>query len=156
MAKELTGKQRSAIDAYFETQNKTEAWNQVYNVAGNSNRETCAKRAQELFNLPMVKAEVNRIQGELTMNKDFSRAIIVKRLSSILDDYERYKVMAEGIDPSDPDQREHVKILASLAKASDALNAIKQICKLMGLDAPEKVDVNHTVTINITKPTETD
>ena len=153
MPRSLTPKQLKAIDVYVEGNSKSEAYRQAYNCE-NSSPATINARAFELFELPKVTAEVSRLQGELRMTTKYTRATMVEDLASIVQDYKTYKEMAESVDLTNNAAKDHVRILTQISKATDALAAIKQMTKLLGLDTPEKIEVDHSVTININKPKE--
>ncbi len=148
----VTPKQEAFAQKYIEIGNAADAYLFAYDCSETIKRATVTRKASELLENPRVIKRVAEIKEQLAKKLMYTKEQILKELMGIVGDYKEFKDLAVKMDASDEDVKDHVKILTSLAKSSDAISALKQISKMLNFDAAEKVDVDHKITINITKP----
>ena len=150
----LTVKQENFCQRYVELGNAKSAYELSYNCE-KSNDTTKSRRAVELLDNPAIITRVKELRTELSAGMMLEKHQVVKMLMDIVNDYRDFKDMATTIDPSDLDAKEYMRVLAGYARSADAISALKQVSKMLGWDAAEKVEVEHKgIVINIIKPEE--
>ena len=145
----LTPKQEKFADLYVELGNASEAYRQSYD-AGKMGNNAIAGKANVLLNNEKVKVYIGGIKAKLARKSMITKESILSDLKDIVDDYKEFKEFAK--DPSNVSQMRKAEVLASYASSPSAIAALKQISKMCGFDAPEKIEVDHNVVININKP----
>lgn len=164
MAK-LSVKQENFCNYYLECGNASEAYRRAYSCS-NMKDESINVKAFELLNNGKITVRVKELQEELKKESDITKEKILDELSSIAfssiaDMHNSWiervefdkltskqksaiksistKILKKNIGTSDDPEIvdvEYVKI-----ELHDKLKAIERICKMLGWDAPEKMDV---------------
>ena len=151
----LTPKQEGFATRYMECGNATQAYKDSYN-AEKMLPNTVTRKANELLNNDKVQGYITASKAVLAKRSILTKEMIIKSLMSIVSDYNDFKQMAINL-PMDADTsalEDKIKILQGFAKSTDAIAALKQISSMLGYNTPEKVEVDHSITININKPKE--
>lgn len=164
MAK-LSVKQENFCNYYLECGNASEAYRCAYSCS-NMKDESINRKAVELLNNGNVATRVRELQEEQKNKSDITKEKILDELSSIAfssiadmhnswierAEFDKLtskqksaiksistKILKKNIGTSDDPEIvdvEYVKI-----ELHDKLKAIERICKMLGWDAPEKMDV---------------
>lgn len=164
MAK-LSVKQENFCNYYLERGNASEAYRRAYSCS-NMKDESINVKAFELLNNGKIKVRVRELQEEQKNKSDITKEKILDELSSIAfssiadmhnswierAEFDKLtskqksaiksistKILKKNIGTSDDPEIvdvEYVKI-----ELHDKLKAIERICKMLGWDAPEKMDV---------------
>lgn len=164
MAK-LSVKQENFCNYYLECGNASEAYRRAYSCS-NMKDESINRKAVELLNNGNIATRVRELQEEQKTKSDITKEKILDELSSIAfssiaDMHNSWiervefdkltskqksaiksistKILKKNIGTSDDPEIvdvEYVKI-----DLHDKLKAIERICKMLGWDAPEKMDV---------------
>lgn len=164
MAK-LSVKQENFCNYYLECGNASEAYRRAYSCS-NMKDESINRKAVELLNNGNIATRIRELQEEQKTKSDITKEKILDELSSIAFSsiadmhngwIERVefnkltskqksaiksistKILKKNIGTSDDPEIvdvEYVKI-----ELHDKLKAIERICKMLGWDAPEKMDV---------------
>lgn len=164
MAK-LSVKQENFCNYYLECGNASEAYRRAYSCS-NMKDESINRKAVELLNNGNIATRVRELQEEQKNKSDITKEKILGELSSIAfssiaDMHNSWiervefdkltskqkaaiksistKISKKNIGTSDDPEIvdvEYVKI-----ELHDKLKAIERICKMLGWDAPEKMDV---------------
>ena len=164
MAK-LSVKQENFCNYYLECGNASEAYRRAYSCS-NMKDESINRKAVELLNNGNIATRVRELQEEQKNKSDITKEKILDELSSIAfssiaDMHNSWiervefdkltsklksaiksistKILKKNIGTSDDPEIvdvEYVKI-----ELHDKLKAIERICKMLGWDAPEKMDV---------------
>ena len=151
----LTPKQEKFATRYMECGNATQAYKDSYN-AEKMLPNTVTRKANELLNNEKVNGYIAASKAVLAKRSILTKEMIIKSLMSIVNDYNDFKQMAINL-PMDADTsalEDKIKILQGFAKSTDAIAALKQISSMLGFNTPEKVEVDHSITININRPKE--
>jgi phage terminase small subunit len=127
--KQLTGKQRLAVEHYVQHGDKSAAYRACY-ACGRMKPTTINRNAHRLFEAPGVRAYVEELQ-----TKAQTKAV-VKRSEAL-------ELLSRFARAGDLDARERMA-------------ALQQLAKLQGWEAAQKLDINPRVTfeINITGDTD--
>ena len=161
----LTPKQESFCNYYIENGNASNSYRLAYN-AGRMKPETVNKRASELLCDGVIAGRIEELRNELKDKSDITKERVLSELAKIafssiahlhntwieLKDFEKLtreqtasikgistKTQKKNIGTSDEPEIvdvEYVKI-----EMHDKLKAIDSINKMLGFDAPEKVDI---------------
>ena len=164
MAK-LSVKQENFCNYYLECGNASEAYRRAYSCS-NMKDESINRKAVELLNNGNITTRVRELQEEQKNKSDITKEKILDELSSIAfssiadmhnswierAEFDKLtskqksaiksistKILKKNIGTSDDPEIvdvEYVKI-----ELHDKLKAIERICKMLGWDAPEKMDV---------------
>lgn len=164
MAK-LSVKQENFCNYYLECGNASEAYRRAYSCS-NMKDESINVKAFELLNNGKITVRVRELQEEQKNKSDITKEKILDELSSIAfssiadmhnswierAEFDKLtskqksaiksistKILKKNIGTSDDPEIvdvEYVKI-----ELHDKLKAIERICKMLGWDAPEKMDV---------------
>lgn len=164
MAK-LSVKQENFCNYYLECGNASEAYRRAYSCS-NMKDESINRKAVELLNNGNIVTRVRELQEEQKNKSDITKEKILDELSSIAfssiadmhnswierAEFDKLtskqksaiksistKILKKNIGASDDPEIvdvEYVKI-----ELHDKLKAIERICKMLGWDAPEKMDV---------------
>ena len=168
MARELnrlTIKQEKFCIKYVECGNASEAYRFAYSC-GNMKAETVNVKAVELLNNGKITARVKELQDELKAKSDITKEKVLSELAKIafssianiyntwieLKDFEsltaEQKVVIKSISTKTQkknigtsDNPEIVDVEYVKVEMHDKLKAIDSINKMLGFDAPEKVDI---------------
>jgi len=145
----LTDKMESACQEYVICCSKSDAYRHAYNTK-NMKNEVVNNKASILFARDDVRVRVKELQDALNKQHNITKESIINDLKDIVSDYKEFKEFAKN--PNNVAQMRKAEVLASYASSPSAIAALKQISKMCGFDAPEKIEVDHNVTININKP----
>ena len=145
----LTPKQEKFANLYIELGNASEAYRQSYD-AGKMGADTIKNNASVLLKHKGVNDYITITRGKLQEKHNITKESILKGLMSIVEDYNEFKEFAKN--PNNIASMKKAEVLAGFASAPSAISAYKQASKMLGFDAPEKIEVDHNVTININKP----
>ena len=146
----LTPKQIAFCNAYVETSNASEAYRQCYEVS-HMKGASITRKACELMKNDKVKAKIKSLQDALAKKSMITKEDLIMKLMLIANDYEDNK---EFTNSSGNEDMRKAEVLSSLANSTSSIAALKQISKMLGFDAPEKIEVDQKITINITKPSD--
>ena len=133
----LTPKREKAIAKYIECSNKSEAYRHAFDTSNMAN-ETVHVKACEFFKIDKVKVRVDELRDELQNKSMVTKEDLIKKLLLIANDYEDNKEFTNSASREDIRKAE---VLSSLANSSSSISALKQISKMLGFDAPDKLEV---------------
>lgn len=161
----LSVKQENFCNYYLECGNASEAYRRAYSCS-NMKDESINRKAVELLNNGKIAARVRELQEEQKNKSDITKEKILDELlsiafSSIADMHNSWIERAE-FDKLTPRQKSAIKSISTKIlkknigtsddpeivdveyvkiELHDKLKAIERICKMLGWDAPEKMDV---------------
>lgn len=125
----LNKKQLAFVDEYFRCGfNGTQAYLAVYRGA---TEKTAVTNASRLLTNANVKSEIDKRHQELTAKSKIDREYLLKEYLELLESCKK-----EGVDG-----------VGTIKDRTNWARALAQVSKLLGLDAPEKIE--HSGTINL-------
>lgn len=135
--KKLSEKHKRAVDCYFNNgMNKTQAL-----IDAGYSEKYANKNIHSVFDRPEVKAYIDEKQKELSLDAKIDREYILKEYMELLE-----SCKDEGLDG-----------MGTIKDRTNWAKALAQITKMLGLDAPDKQEIEHKgIIINITPPTKKD
>jgi len=151
----LTPKQVVFSDQYIITGSASEAYRIAFDCE-NMKSTTIHSRACELLKKEKIMSYIKEEQDKLIKQTDVTKQVVIDKLMSIVERSEGYLEAVEKLQSSDGNKyktdKSKLYLLSNFCKTSDAINALKQISKMLGFDAPVKMELDQSVVINIVKP----
>ena len=138
--KKLTDKQEKFSQLVVSLGNQSEAYRQAYNVSPNTSNEVISVKASELMKNGIVSVRVEEIREETKDTHGISRAFIINGLLEIVDDADYTFNLGKDNELSKEDRAVFFRIMQQ-TKNTDKLKALDQLCKMLGLNEPDKIEV---------------
>jgi phage terminase small subunit len=148
----LTIKQENFCNKYIECGNASESYRFAYNCL-NMSDESVNVKASELLKSGKITLRVKKLQEELKNKSDITKERILEELSGILDakitDYITFENgMIKFKNFSELTERQ-IKAIDSLKPVRNGIElklhgklwTIERICRMLGFDTPEKLEV---------------
>ena len=143
MNKELTPKEQKFAELCVSLGNQTEAYRQAYNVS-NKDAEWLTSKASHIAAKDNVRATIQNLKGEVSIQHGIDRAFILKGYLEIISDADYTFQLGADNTLSKEDKQAFYRVM-NQTKNTDKLRALESIAKMMGLNEPEVVEHNHTV-----------
>mgnify|MGYP003681446288 CR=1 FL=1 len=149
-ARTLTPKQIALVDEYYRTDDYIAAYRHAYNTSAND--DTCRTKAVEMLTsekYPHIKARLADLRDKQSQRIGISKDDIIRELYQVVLDnaaLRKEQIIEYTMDGSLADHK------IKLNGTSDSIAAAKQISKMLGFDAPVKLEEDTSITINIVKP----
>ncbi len=147
----ITIKQDNFCNKYIETGNASEAYRFAFSCAKMKDK-TVWEMASRLLNKVKVSARIKELQDELKQKSDLSKDRILDELTAILDskitDYVEFDGVYIKFKSFDTLTEKQIKAIESIKEGKNGIElklhgknwTIDRICKMLGYDAPVKVD----------------
>jgi hypothetical protein len=143
MNKELTPKEQKFAELCVSLGNQTEAYRQAYNVS-NKDAEWLTSKASHIAAKDNVRATIQNLKGEVSIQHGIDRAFILKGYLEIISDADYTFQLGADNTLSKEDKQAFYRVM-NQTKNTDKLRALESIAKMMGLNEPEVVEHNHIV-----------
>lgn len=140
--KKLTDKQEKFSQLVVTLGNQSEAYRRAYDVSG-SKESTVTENASRLMTDSNVSARIKELRTETKKAHKIDRQWIIDQHQEIIDWYQELKALARR-DDLDKDDKSRIYMLKDLIKGADYRGSLDSITKIMGLNAPEKVETKDT------------
>lgn len=152
MKAKLTPKQEKFCHAYLETGNASEAYRTAYST-DRMKPATIKRKAKELLDHERVSATIRQLKEELKEVSDIRKRRILYELNAILEakvtDYIEWDNGTFKMKDLSKLPEEMVRAVETIKhtrygveiKLKNKLTAIERICKMLGYDAPDKLDL---------------
>ncbi|NLO71301.1 MAG: terminase small subunit [Porphyromonadaceae bacterium] len=151
MQQTLTLKQNKFVNKYLECGNASEAYRFAYSCA-NMKDETINRKAIEVLQNGKVAARIKELQARLQLKSDLTKERVLFELECIIDaqitDYLDFTGSRIKFKPFSELTQRQVKAIESIKKGRNGIElklhgkswSIERICKMLGYDAPEKLE----------------
>lgn len=139
----LTPKQEKFANLYVELGNASEAYRQAYDVGVNTKSKSINEASSKLLKDPNIHSRVEEIRNALRNDYKIDREWIIEQHKEIIDWYKELKALAKRDNLSKED-KSRVFMLKDLIKGSDYRGSLDSITKMLGLNAPEKIETKDT------------
>lgn len=127
----LTVKQENFCNYYVESGNASEAYRRAYDCR-KMKPETVNVKAAELLRYGKIAVRVATLQAEMKAKSDITKEEILQLCADVI----RGKDIVDYIE-----LRDDRKASRTIAKTW----AVERVCKMLGLDAPEKKELSGTI-----------
>jgi len=150
--RKLTLKQDNACNYYIETGDKSEAYRRAYSC-DKMKPETINNKAYQLFENGDIRARVKQLRDDLRRKSDIKKEEVLEKLSAILDakitDYVIFNGRTVKFKPFDQLTQRQVMAIESIKKSRTGIElklhgqnwTIERICKMLGFDSPDKLEL---------------
>lgn len=151
MIDKLTIKQETFCNAYVETGNASEAYRRAFSC-DNMKDSVINVKASQLLNKGKIAVRVRELQAELKKKSDITKDRILDDLEAILDakitDYLTFNRGAITFKSFEVLTEKQIKAVESIKEGKFGIElklhgkswAIDRICKMLGYDAPQKIE----------------
>lgn len=151
----LSIKQENFCNYYIECGNASEAYRRAYSCS-NMKDESINRKAVELLNNGKITARVRELQEELKKKSDITKEEVLNMLRSFMyADIRNFLTIKGGnvtFKDSDDWTDEMAMQVESIKQGKDGIEiklngrtwTIQRICKMLGFDSPQDVNVNIT------------
>lgn len=140
--KGVTVSEEKFCQAYIKTGNASEAYKMAYNVGKKTKATTIYKEATTVMKRDRVKKRIEELKEKFREEQGIDQEYILKEYKLLLD-----SCKAEGLDGK-----------GTIKDRTNWARALAQLTKMLGLDAPDKTEVEHKgiegINITIKKNTE--
>ena len=145
--KKLTVKQEKFAQLVVKLGNQSEAYRQAYNVSETTSIETIKAKASRLAAQYNISTTIERLTEELNQElkqeNKIDRQWVINHHKEVIDWYIELKELAKRKDLS-KEEKSRVYMLKDLIKGSDYRGSLDSITKILGLNAPDKVETKDT------------
>jgi len=149
----LTLKQEKFCQEYMDTGNATEAYRRVYSTS-RMKETTINRTAKELIDHPKVSTRLIQLKEQLRKTYDFSRERLLYELEAILNakitdylEFDGHTVRFKSLEHLTDQQIRAIEAIKQNEKGEIELKihgkswTTDRICKMLGYEAPKKIDV---------------
>lgn len=146
--KKLTMKQERFCREYVLCMNASEAYRKAFDTT-NMKMETINRKAFDLKNLDKIRARIEELKSETEELLSINKNTIIADLLNIAKNSgskEDEQIISE-LEQANPVQAKRLKLRKDAKEKEVAVKALTQISKMMGYDAPTKVE-NQTLDEN--------
>ncbi len=139
---ELTDKEERYSQLVVKLGNKSEALRQSYDCS-NMTDKTITEKASRLSKKHNISTRIEELREEEKQTHGVDRDFIIKGYLEIINDTNHVFKLADLKD-ADTDTAKRFYRLKELTSNTDKIRAMESLSKMLGLNAPEKIDVNVT------------
>jgi hypothetical protein len=149
MSRELTIKERKFAELVVELGNQTEAYRQAYNPT-DEDSEWIKVKASQLVRKDNISITINELKEQTAQKHSINREWIVQKYIGMVETFEQIKALMDK-DKLTKTDKEKIYAMANsgLLKGSDAKGALDSLAKMLGMNEPEKIKQEQTITIEV-------
>lgn len=149
----LTPKQEKFCNYYIECGNASEAYRRAYSC-GNMKDETVNRMSFDLVNNRKIATRIKELQDEMKKKSDITKDEVLRMLRNIMyADIRDFLTLKDGVlkfkDSSEWSDDMAMQV-ESIKQTRDGIEiklngrawSIQRICKMLGFDAPQELNVN--------------
>lgn len=138
--KPLTPKQEKFANLYVELGNASEAYRQAYDVSKDTTDQSVWVLASRELSKVYVRLRVNELRSEAAKHFKIDREFIIMGLLDIINDAEETFDLGK-LSGLDKEESKRFFRMMQQTKNTDKLRAYEQLAKMLGLNEPEKHEV---------------
>ena len=136
--KKLTDKEESYSQLVVKLGNKSEALRQSYDCSGMSDK-TINEKASKLSKKDNISTRIEELREEEKKAHKIDRDFIINGYLEIINDTNHVFKLAD-LKNADTDASKRFYKLKELTSNTDKIRAMESLAKMLGLNAPEKVE----------------
>lgn len=138
MSKKLTPKQEKFANLYVELGNASEAYRQSHDTE-EVKKESVWVLASRLLSDVNVRLRVVELQSELGEKYKISQGYMVANYVNIINDV-NYTIDLAKLQSGEPAEVKKFYMMKEVNTVTDKIRAMESLAKMLGLNAPEKVE----------------
>ena len=135
----LTSKQEAFANLYIELGSASDAYRGAYDVGEKTTNDSVNTLAHRELNKVHVRLRVTELQNELGERFKLGQGYVVTQLLSVINDV-NYTVDLAKLEKADSDETKRFYKLKEVTTNTDKLRAIDMLTKMLGLNAPDKIE----------------
>tara|TARA_R110002167_G_scaffold11043_6_gene49357 strand:+ start:1897 stop:2349 length:453 start_codon:yes stop_codon:yes gene_type:complete len=135
----LTSKQEAFANLYIELGSASEAYRGAYDVGEDTKNDSVNTLAHRELNKVHVRLRVTELQNELGERFKLGQGYVIAQLLSVINDV-NYTVDLAKLEKADSDETKRFYKLKEVTTNTDKLRAIDMLTKMLGLNAPDKIE----------------
>jgi len=135
---EITPKQEKFANLYVELGNASEAYRQSHDV-GTATKESVWVLASRVLNHVNVRLRVVELQNELGERFKISQGYVITNYLNIINDV-NYTVDLAKLQSGEKEEVKKFYMMKEVNTVTDKIRAMENLSKMLGLNAPEKID----------------
>ena len=139
MSKKLTPKQEKFANLYVELGNASEAYRQSHDVADDTQNESVWVMASRTLSIAKVMLRVVELKNALGEQFNIKQGYVITQLLDVINDV-NYTVDLAKLEQADSDETKRFYKLKEVTTNTDKLRAIDMLTKMLGLNAPDKIE----------------
>lgn len=143
MSKGLTDKQERFAQLVVKYGNQSKAYREAYDVKESTKETSINVSASKLMTDPNIMLRVNDLRKEEKQEHKIDREFIINGYLQIINDTDHVFKLAD-LKNSDSDASKRFYKLKELTSNADKIRAMENLAKMLGMNAPKKIDVNIT------------
>jgi hypothetical protein len=141
--KKLTSKQERFAQLVVKYGNQSKAYREAYDVKESTKDDTCINNAYKLMCNNDIITRVEILRKEEKQEHKIDREFIIKGYLEIINDTNHVFDLAD-LKNADSDASKRFYKLKELTSNADKIRAMENLAKMLGMNAPKKIDVNIT------------
>jgi hypothetical protein len=143
MKKKLTDKQERFSQLVVKYGNQSKAYREAYDVKEGTKETSINVSASKLMADPNIMLRANELRREEKQEHKIDREFIIKGYLEIINDTNHVFKLAD-LENADSDASKRFYKLKELTSNADKIRAMENLAKMLGMNAPKKIDVNIT------------
>ena len=143
MSKGLTDKQERFAQLVVKYGNQSKAYREAYDVKEGTKDESIIQKASEYANKVDIRSRIEILRSEEKQEHKIDREFIIKGYLEIINDTNHVFKLAD-LENADSDASKRFYKLKELTSNADKIRAMENLAKMLGMNAPKKIDVNIT------------
>ena len=143
MSKGLTDKQERFAQLVVKYGNQSKAYREAYDVKEGTKDESIIQKASEYANKVDIRSRIEILRSEEKQEHKIDREFIINGYLQIINDTNHVFELADLKD-ADSDASKRFYKLKELTSNADKIRAMENLAKMLGMNAPKKIDVNIT------------
>ena len=143
MSKGLTDKQERFAQLVVKYGNQSKAYREAYDVKEGTKDESIIQKASEYANKVDIRSRIEILRSEEKQEHKIDREFIINGYLQIINDTDHVFKLAD-LKNSDSDASKRFYKLKELTSNADKIRAMENLAKMLGMNAPKKIDVNIT------------
>ena len=136
---ELTDKREDFSQLVVKYGNQSKAYREAFDVGKDTKDTTVWNDAYKLMQNPDVIARVEELRKEQSNNHGVDTGWVIRNLKEVIDDV-NYTVDLAKLEKADSDETKRFYKLKEVTTNTDKLRAIDMLTKMLGLNAPDKIE----------------
>ena len=143
MSKGLTDKQERFAQLVVKYGNQSKAYREAYDVKEGTKDESIIQKASEYANKVDIRSRIEILRSEEKQEHKIDREFIINGYLQIINDTNHVFKLAD-LENADSDASKRFYKLKELTSNADKIRAMENLAKMLGMNAPKKIDVNIT------------
>lgn len=135
----LTDKQEHFAQLVVKYGNQSKAYREAYDVKEDTKDSSIYEQASVLCSDLNISSRIDELRKEQSNNHGVDTGWVIRNLKEVIDDV-NYTVDLAKLEKADSDETKRFYKLKEVTTNTDKLRAIDMLTKMLGLNAPDKIE----------------